>query len=111
MRCLKIPTFAALVVATLSLATAVQAAPSAAKRVAVFSGHNAPKSRLRTTPLAKPSGHIHLAAENLAEDIEVDIYKPDGSFDDAALAKLDELFRCAKTGEVRAVRRELYEQL
>ena len=81
------------------------------RRVAVFSGHNAAKSSLRTEPLDRPSGEIWLYAENLGEEVKVNIYKPDGSFDDAALAKLDELFRCVKTGEVRAVRPELYEQL
>lgn len=81
------------------------------KRVAAFRGHNAAKSSLRTEPLPKPSGDIWLRAENLDEEVRVNIYKPDGSFDDAALAQLDELFRCARTGAVRAVRAELYEQL
>ena len=81
------------------------------KRVAVFSGHNAAKSTLRTEPLEKPSGEISIKAENLGEEVTVNIYKPDGSFDEAALAKLDDLFRCVRTGEVRAVRPELYEQL
>lgn len=80
-------------------------------RVAAFSGHNAAKSTLRTEPLEKPSGEISLRAENLGEEVTVNIYKPDGSFDEAALAKLDDLFRCVRTGEVRAVRPELYEQL
>jgi uncharacterized protein YcbK (DUF882 family) len=78
---------------------------------AAFSGHNADKSTLRIDALDKPSGDISLRAENLGEEVTVHIYKDDGSFDDAALAKLDELFRCARTGEVRAVRPELYEQL
>src|SRR5687767_10247424 len=81
------------------------------KRVAAFKGHNAAKSSLRTEPLTKPSGEVWLRAENLAEEVRVNIYKPDGSFDDAALAKLDELFRCRESGEVRAVRAELYEHL
>ena len=79
------------------------------KRVAVFQGHGAGK--LRTEELPKPSGNVWLYAENLAEEAKVNIYKADGTFDDAALAKLDELFRCRQTGEVRAVRPELYEQL
>jgi uncharacterized protein YcbK (DUF882 family) len=82
-----------------------------AKHHAALSGNNAPKSELRTTELEKPSGEIWLKAENLGEEAKVNIYKPDGSFDDAALAQLDELFRCTKTGEVRAVRAELYEHL
>lgn len=79
------------------------------KRVAVFQGHGAGK--LRTEELTKPSGNVWLYAENLAEEAKVNIYKADGTFDDAALAKLDELFRCRQTGEVRSVRPELYEQL
>ncbi len=80
-------------------------------RAEVFQGHNAPKSSYRTEPLEKPSGDIVIKAENLGEDATLNIYKADGSFDDASLAKLDDLFRCVKTGEVRAVRAELYEQL
>jgi uncharacterized protein YcbK (DUF882 family) len=80
-------------------------------RVAAFSGHNAAKSTLRSEPLEKPSGDISIRAENLGEEVTVNIYKPDGTFDEAALAKLDDLFRCVRTGEVRAVRPELYEQL
>jgi uncharacterized protein YcbK (DUF882 family) len=81
------------------------------RRVAMFTGHNAARSSLRTEPLSRPSGDIWIRAENLNEEIKVNIYKPDGSFDDAALAMLDELFRCVRSGEVRAVRPELYEQL
>src|SRR5215470_4030666 len=76
-----------------------------------FSGHNAAKSSLRTEPLPRPSGEVWLRAENLNEEFKGNIYKADGSFDDAALAKLDEMFRCTATGEVRAVRAELYEQM
>ncbi len=81
------------------------------KRIAVFSGHNAAQSTLRKDDLDKPSGDVWLRAENLAEETRVNIYKEDGSINEASLAKLDELFRCRQTGEVRAVRAELYEQL
>jgi uncharacterized protein YcbK (DUF882 family) len=77
----------------------------------VFQGSNAPKSSYRKEPLTKPSGNIWLRAENLGEEVRVNIYKPDGSFDNASLAKLDELFRCLSTGEVRAMSAELYEHL
>jgi uncharacterized protein YcbK (DUF882 family) len=105
---------ALLVVAALVLGTGAADAGSKKKRkkkVATFRGHNALKSTLRTEPLPKPSGDVWLFAKNLGEEAQVNIYKPDGSFDDAALAKLDELFRCRQTGKVRAVRAELYEQL
>lgn len=81
------------------------------KRIAVFQGHGANKATLRTEALERPSGDIWVHAENLGEEVRVNIYKPDGSFNDASLAKLDDLFRCVRTGEVRAVRAELYEQL
>ncbi len=82
-----------------------------AARTPVFSGSNAPKSSFRKEPLEKPSGDLWIKAANLGEEIHVQIYKKDGSFDNAALAKLDDLFRCQATGEVRAIRSELYEQL
>jgi len=81
------------------------------KRVAVFQGHNAARSALRTDPLDKPSGEVWLRAENLGEEFHGSIYKDDGSFDDAALAKLDDLWRDTRSGEVRAVRADLYEHL
>jgi uncharacterized protein YcbK (DUF882 family) len=101
---------ALLVVAAL-LASSPAFAGARKKRIAGFKGHNAAKSSLRTEPLEKPSGDVWLRAENLNEEVRVNIYKADGSFDDAALAQLDELFRCTRTGAVRAVRAELYEQL
>src|SRR5690349_19414387 len=69
-----------------------QCVGSKCHRVAVFQGHNAAKSTYRTEPLEKPTGHIVIRAENLGEEIDVNIYKPDGTFDEAALAKLDTLF-------------------
>jgi len=61
--------------------------------------------------LARPSGDVWVYAENLGEQVKVNIYKSDGSFNDAALAQLDDLFRCVRSGEVRAVRPQLYEHL
>lgn len=81
------------------------------KRHAEFRGHNALKSTLRTEPLPKPSGDVWIKVDNINHEVKVNIYKEDGSFDDAALAQLDDAFRCTRTGTVRAVRAELYEQL
>lgn len=81
------------------------------RRVAVFQGHNASPSTLRSEPLDRPSGNIWVYAENLGEEFRGNIYKPDGSFDDAALARLDDMWRDTRTGDVRAVRAELYEHL
>jgi uncharacterized protein YcbK (DUF882 family) len=105
---------ALLVLAALVMSTSAADAGSKKrkKRHSDFRGHNALKSTLRTEPLARPSGDIWIKAPNLGgEEVKVNIYKADGTFDDAALAKLDDVFRCARTGAVRAVRAELYEQL
>lgn len=81
------------------------------RRVAVFQGHGASQSALRDEPLDKPSGQVWLRAENLGEEFQGSIYKADGSFDEAVLARLDDLWRDPRTGDVRAVRTELYEHL
>ena len=82
-----------------------------AARRGVLRATTPPRARCAPSRSTKPSGDIWLRAENLGEEVTVNIYKPDGTFDEAALAKLDDLFRCVRTGEVRAVRPELYEQL
>lgn len=81
------------------------------KRVKVFSGHGVAQSALRAEPLERPSGALEVYAENLAEGVSVNLYQEDGNFDEAALASLDEIFRCKRTDETRAVRPELYEML
>ena len=81
------------------------------RRVAMFSGQLAAKDSLRDQPLDKPSGNIAVTSDNLKELVRVNIYKADGSFDDTALARLDEVFRCKRTGETRAVDPRLYEML
>jgi uncharacterized protein YcbK (DUF882 family) len=81
------------------------------RRVAVFSGQNAPVAALRTDALPRPSGDVWLRAVNLNAEVKANIYKSDGTFDDETLAMLDELFRCPATHEVRAVNAKLYEHL
>ena len=75
-------------------------------------GHNATKSTLRTEPLPKPSGDdLAPAPRTSTKRSRSTSTRPDGTFDDDVARELDELFRCTRTGEVRAVRAELYEQL
>lgn len=81
------------------------------RREKIFSGHGVSRDKLRTDPLERPSGAIDIVAENLRESATVNLYKEDGTFDEASLASLDELFRCKRTDETRAVRPELYEML
>lgn len=81
------------------------------RRRPVFSGSNAPKSAIRTTPLDKPSGNLWIKAANQGVELKVSLYKKDGSLDNGALAKLDEMFRCLASGEIRAINPEVYEHL
>jgi uncharacterized protein YcbK (DUF882 family) len=80
-------------------------------RQPTFIGSNTPKSAMRQAPLERPTGNVWLRAENLGEEVRGNIYKADGSFDEATLAKLDELFRCPRSGDVRAVDARLYEHM
>lgn len=95
----------------------IKSAPKKAKakggkrRPRGFSGANAPKSAIRTTPLEKPSGNLWIKAANQGVELKVSLYKKDGSLDHASLAKLDEMFRCLATGEIRAINPEVYEHL
>jgi uncharacterized protein YcbK (DUF882 family) len=77
----------------------------------VFSGRLARADELRTDPLDKPSGHIELYAVNFREELDVDLYKEDGSFDEDALDKLNYLFRCKRTDTEKAIDPHLFEML
>jgi uncharacterized protein YcbK (DUF882 family) len=79
------------------------------KKDRYFSGHGVDKEELRTTPVSKPSGDVWLYSANFREEVKVNIYDASGGFDDEALAQLDHIFRCKRTGEQRAVDPRLYE--
>ena len=74
-----------------------------------FQGHGG--VTLRTDPLPVPSGNVWIYAENFNEEVRGNIYKADGTFDEAVLAQLDHLFRCKRTNEERAVDPRVYEML
>ena len=78
-----------------------------------FSGHGVRKEDLRTEPVPRPSGDLWLYAANFREELRVNIYSDgaSGTYDEEALAKLDRLFRCKRTGVHRAVDPRLYETL
>jgi uncharacterized protein YcbK (DUF882 family) len=76
-----------------------------------FVGRGVPAAELRTEALPKPSGRIVVFSRNVHEQADVNIYNEDGSFNQAALARLDRVFRCRRTGEERAMDPRLYEIL
>jgi uncharacterized protein YcbK (DUF882 family) len=76
-----------------------------------FVGHGVPQSALRTDPLPRPSGRVVVEHKNVHGRADVMIYNEDGSFNQKALAELDKVFRCRRTGEERAIDPRLYEVL
>jgi uncharacterized protein YcbK (DUF882 family) len=99
--------FALVVIATLVAVPLAASAKSRSRK----SGHNVKRDELRKEPLSKPSGDIWIYAENFREEVKVNIYNKDGSFNEEALASLDHGFRCRRTKESRAVDPRLYEML
>jgi uncharacterized protein YcbK (DUF882 family) len=82
-----------------------------ARRGPVFSGRLATASELRDEPLERPSGHIELYAVNFRENLDVDLYREDGSFDPDAVDQLNHLWRCKRTDTEKSIDPRLYEML
>jgi uncharacterized protein YcbK (DUF882 family) len=76
-----------------------------------FDGHAVAETKLREEPLSKPSGDVWIYSVNNREEIKVNIYDENGEMNPEALAQLDHLFRCRRSGEERAVDPRLYEIL
>jgi uncharacterized protein YcbK (DUF882 family) len=102
----------------------------AKKRRGAFTGQGVDSIALRKEAPPLPSGDVWVYAVNLREDVRVNIYKRDAAgsivmkdedgagpaeataqFDEQALAALDNIFRCKRTGETRAVDPRLYQTL
>jgi uncharacterized protein YcbK (DUF882 family) len=76
-----------------------------------FVGRGVAAVDLRQAPLPRPSGRVVVRAPGVHDEVDVNIYREDGSFDQAALARLDRAFRCRRTAEERAIDPRLYEIL
>jgi uncharacterized protein YcbK (DUF882 family) len=75
----------------------------------IFQGHA--NLELRQEPLARASGNLHLYSVNYRDEVKVNIYKPDGSFDEDAIAKLNHFVRSRGAGTERHIEPRLYEIL
>ena len=92
--------------------TAKKGAKKSKARHAVFSGYQVPEARLRGNPLPRPSGKLVMTSVNEAgARVEVNIYNPDGSFNDDALDTLNHFWRCRRTGTEKAIDPHLFEVL
>jgi uncharacterized protein YcbK (DUF882 family) len=76
-----------------------------------FDGHAVAEAKLREEPLPKPSGDVWIYSINSREEIKVNIYDENGEMNPEALAQLDHVFRCRRSGEERAVDPRLFEIL
>ena len=81
------------------------------QRRATITNHAVSNDELRAAPLIRPSGNVWIGVPSLGKELQVNIYNDDGSYNQEALAALDELWMCRRTREVRAVDPRLYEVL
>ncbi len=76
-----------------------------------FSGAAVPESELRPTLFPRPSGDLYIYSPNWHEEVKVNIYNPDGSFNEDALKNLNHLFRCKRTDTEKPIEPHLFEIL
>lgn len=63
-----------------------------------FAGRVVPEDQLRTEPLPRPSGNIHLISlSNPSDQAKVNIYNADGSYNLDAFDELSGVLRCRRT--------------
>jgi uncharacterized protein YcbK (DUF882 family) len=62
-----------------------------------------PEERLRTKPLPRPSGNLHLITLFTKESVKVNIYNEDGSYNIEALQAVNYMLRCKRTGAEREI--------
>jgi uncharacterized protein YcbK (DUF882 family) len=53
---------------------------------------------LRAEPAPQPTGKLRVYSLNYKDEIDVNIYNPDGSFDVNALAEVNHVFKCRRSG-------------
>jgi uncharacterized protein YcbK (DUF882 family) len=66
-------------------------------------GHVVPDSQLRTTPLPAPSGHVQLHGLASNEDVDLEIFNDDGSYDVEEMKEADHILRCKRTDSEKPI--------
>jgi uncharacterized protein YcbK (DUF882 family) len=64
-----------------------------------MAGWIVPDSELRTSPSPRPSGNLRVYSINYKEELQTNIYNPDGSYSVEAAKQIAHAFRCRRTGE------------
>jgi uncharacterized protein YcbK (DUF882 family) len=80
-------------------------------RRARFQGKAVAENDLRPEPFPHPSGTVHLYSPNSREEVEVNIYNPDGAFNEESLKALSHLLRCKRTDTEKPIEPHLFEIL
>jgi uncharacterized protein YcbK (DUF882 family) len=68
------------------------------KRRGKMIGWPVSEKALRAEPAPRPSGKLRIYSINYKEEADVNIYNADGSFDVDALAEINHVFRCRRSG-------------
>ncbi len=68
------------------------------KRAGRMVGWPVPEKQLLASPPAPPSGKLRIYSLNYKDEVDVNIYNPDGSFDVQALAEISHAFKCRRSG-------------
>jgi uncharacterized protein YcbK (DUF882 family) len=69
----------------------------------VVSGHVVSEESLRQGPLPHPSGRLHLIFPGVKDEVDVNIYNEDGSYNISALEQASHLLRCRRTDTERPI--------
>ncbi len=78
----------------------------------VFNGWAVPESKLRVQPVKRPSGKIEIFSLNEpGAHISVNIYNPDGTYNEEALDQLNHLWRCRRTETEKSIDPHIFEVL
>jgi uncharacterized protein YcbK (DUF882 family) len=84
--------------------SAADAAPAPRKkrhkrshRHALVTGRVVSEATLRQDPLSRPSGNLHLVFPGVKDEVEVNIYNTDGSYNLDALEQASHVLRCRRT--------------
>lgn len=61
------------------------------------------EAKLRTEPPPRPSGNLHLHVLSTHEQVKLNIYNEDGSYDIEALKQVSHLLRCKRTADEKNI--------
>jgi uncharacterized protein YcbK (DUF882 family) len=69
-----------------------------------FAGRVVPEEQLRTEPLPRPSGNLHIvSAAHASDQAKVNIYNADGSYNLEAMHELNSVLRCRRTDDEKPI--------